>query len=48
MSNSYLNSIGLKPLTHLDLLAMKQRGEKIACLTAYDASFSAQIGRAHV
>lgn len=41
MPNSYLNSIGLKPLTHLDLLAMKQRSEKIACLTAYDASFSA-------
>lgn len=40
MPNSY-KSIGLKPLTHLDLLAMKQRGEKIACLTAYDASFSA-------
>jgi 3-methyl-2-oxobutanoate hydroxymethyltransferase len=32
-----------KTLTHLDLLAMKQRGEKISCLTAYDASFSALI-----
>lgn len=27
-------------LTITDLLAMKQRGEKISCLTAYDASFS--------
>jgi 3-methyl-2-oxobutanoate hydroxymethyltransferase len=41
MSHSYLVSSSIKPLTHLDLLAMKQRGEKIACLTAYDASFSA-------
>ena len=41
MPNSYLTSNHSKPLTHLDLLAMKQRGEKIACLTAYDASFSA-------
>lgn len=40
MTHSYLNSNPIKPLTHLDLLAMKQRGEKIACLTAYDASFS--------
>lgn len=48
MSNSYLNSIGSKPLTHLDLLAMKQRGEKIACLTAYDASFSALCDEANV
>ncbi len=35
-----------KTLTHLDLLAMKQRGEKISCLTAYDASFSALIDAA--
>lgn len=41
MSNNYLSSNTMKSLTHLDLLAMKQRGEKIACLTAYDASFSA-------
>ena len=41
MSHNYLSSSAMKPLTHLDLLAMKQRGEKIACLTAYDASFSA-------
>lgn len=32
-------------LTIRDLAAMKQRGEKIACLTAYDASFSALIDR---
>lgn len=43
MPNNYLGSSTQKPLTHLDLLAMKQRGEKIACLTAYDASFSALI-----
>lgn len=29
-----------KPLTVPELAAMKQRGEKIACLTAYDASFA--------
>jgi 3-methyl-2-oxobutanoate hydroxymethyltransferase len=32
-----------KALSILDLAAMKQRGEKISCLTAYDASFSALI-----
>jgi 3-methyl-2-oxobutanoate hydroxymethyltransferase len=32
-----------KPLVITDLLAMKKRGEKISCLTAYDASFSALI-----
>lgn len=31
------------PLTVHDLAALKQRGEKISCLTAYDASFSALI-----
>ena len=41
MTSSYLTSNSTKPLTHLDFLAMKQRGEKVACLTAYDASFSA-------
>ncbi len=46
MSHNYLSSSATKPLTHLDLLAMKQRGEKIACLTAYDASFSALIDTA--
>ena len=33
----------IKPLSINDLLIMKQRGEKISCLTAYDASFSAVI-----
>jgi 3-methyl-2-oxobutanoate hydroxymethyltransferase len=32
-------------LTVTDLAAMKQRGEKITCLTAYDASFSAVIDK---
>jgi len=31
-----------------DLQAMKQRGEKISCLTAYDASFSALINKAGI
>jgi 3-methyl-2-oxobutanoate hydroxymethyltransferase len=35
-------------LTLVDLQAMKQRGEKIACLTAYDASFSALIDAAGI
>ncbi len=47
MAHSYLMS-NSQPLTHLDLLAMKQRGEKIACLTAYDASFSALIDAAKI
>jgi 3-methyl-2-oxobutanoate hydroxymethyltransferase len=38
----------VKPLTVSDLAAMKQRGEKISCLTAYDASFSALIDKAGV
>ena len=43
MNTSYSSSLANKPLTHLNLLEMKQRGEKITCLTAYDASFSALI-----
>ncbi|MCH9699121.1 MAG: 3-methyl-2-oxobutanoate hydroxymethyltransferase [Gammaproteobacteria bacterium] len=35
-------------LSHIDLLDMKNRGEKIACLTAYDASFSAILDNAGV
>jgi 3-methyl-2-oxobutanoate hydroxymethyltransferase len=35
----------LKPLSIIDLSAMKQRGEKISCLTAYDASFSALLDK---
>jgi 3-methyl-2-oxobutanoate hydroxymethyltransferase len=38
----------VNPLTVNDLAAMKQRGEKITCLTAYDASFSALIDKAGV
>ncbi|MDD5227884.1 MAG: 3-methyl-2-oxobutanoate hydroxymethyltransferase [Methylococcales bacterium] len=48
MPHSYLTSSLPKSLTHLDLLAMKQRGEKITCLTAYDASFSALIDAANI
>jgi 3-methyl-2-oxobutanoate hydroxymethyltransferase len=39
--NLYADS--LKPLTVTDLLLMKQSGEKISCLTAYDASFSSLL-----
>jgi len=38
----------VKPLTINDLAEMKQRGEKITCLTAYDASFSALIDKTGV
>jgi len=38
----------VKPLTVNDLAAMKLRGEKISCLTAYDASFSALIDKVGV
>jgi len=38
-----MNHSTVKPLSVNDLANMKQRGEKISCLTAYDASFSALI-----
>jgi 3-methyl-2-oxobutanoate hydroxymethyltransferase len=38
----------VKPLTVNDLAAMKRRGEKISCLTAYDASFGALIDKVGV
>jgi 3-methyl-2-oxobutanoate hydroxymethyltransferase len=38
----------VKMLTIRDLSAMKHRGEKISCLTAYDASFSAVIDKAGI
>ena len=38
----------LKTLSISDLAAMKQAGEKISCLTAYDASFSALIDQAGI
>lgn len=34
-----------KPLSINDLTAMKRRGEKITCLTAYDASFASVIDK---
>jgi 3-methyl-2-oxobutanoate hydroxymethyltransferase len=37
-----------KTLTISDLAAMKQAGEKISCLTAYDASFSALLDQAGI
>ncbi|MFZ2168780.1 MAG: 3-methyl-2-oxobutanoate hydroxymethyltransferase [Methylococcaceae bacterium] len=41
----YASDSAVKPLTVNDLAAMKKRGEKISCLTAYDASFSALIDK---
>lgn len=43
--NQYSSVATLKALSITDLAAMKQRGEKISCLTAYDASFSALIDK---
>ena len=43
--NQYSSTTTLKPLSITDLFAMKQRGEKISCLTAYDAAFSALIDK---
>lgn len=38
----------VKPLSINDLSAMKRRGEKISCLTAYDASFSLLVDSAGI
>jgi 3-methyl-2-oxobutanoate hydroxymethyltransferase len=46
--SQYSSNSTEKPLTINDLAAMKQRGEKITCLTAYDASFSALIDKVGV
>lgn len=46
--NPYASAATLKPLSITDLAAMKQRGEKISCLTAYDAGFSALIDKVGV
>jgi 3-methyl-2-oxobutanoate hydroxymethyltransferase len=46
--NQYASAATLKPLSITDLAAMKQRGEKISCLTAYDAAFSALVDKAGV
>lgn len=37
-----------KPISIVDLLGMKRRGEKITCLTAYDASFAAVLDKAGI
>ncbi len=42
----YINpSAAQKPVSIVDLATMKQAGEKISCLTAYDASFSALLDK---
>jgi 3-methyl-2-oxobutanoate hydroxymethyltransferase len=45
---SYAVADSEKTLTIIDLIAMKQAGEKITCLTAYDASFSQLIDQAGI
>lgn len=40
-----MNQLVDKPLSINDITAMKRRGEKISCLTAYDASFAAVIDK---
>ncbi len=42
------SSTNKQRLSILDLQAMKQTGEKIACLTAYDASFAAILDQAGI
>jgi len=44
----HLADTEVKPLSILDLMAMKREGEKITCLTAYDASFSAILDNAGI
>ena len=44
----HLQQRDAKPVTISDLARMKAEGEKIACLTAYDASFAALEDRAGV
>ncbi|MFU8788093.1 MAG: 3-methyl-2-oxobutanoate hydroxymethyltransferase [Methylobacter sp.] len=46
--HQYSSPSALTPLSLTDLAAMKQRGEKISCLTAYDAAFSALIDQVGV
>jgi len=43
-----MNDNSVQRLNHLDLLEMKSKAEKIVCLTAYDASFSAILDQAGV
>ena len=40
-----MNQLVDKPLSINDISAMKRRGEKITCLTAYDANFAAVIDK---
>ncbi len=44
----YSDSQPVEALSILDILAMKKAGEKISCLTAYDASFSQIIDQAGI
>ena len=46
--SSYFSISATKPITIDNLQAMKRQGEKISCLTAYDASFSALIDKVGV
>ncbi len=46
--NPYLSEPRTRPIAVHDLFAMKARGEKISCLTAYDASFSALLDKAEI
>jgi 3-methyl-2-oxobutanoate hydroxymethyltransferase len=48
LMDSYAVDAIKKPLSVLDLLAMKKNNEKISCLTAYDASFSYLIDQAGI
>jgi len=41
--SSYLQEARTKAVTIPSLLAMKERGEKITMLTAYDASFASMM-----
>ncbi len=43
-----MNQLVDKPLSINDIWAMKRSGEKITCLTAYDASFAAVIDKAGI
>ena len=46
--SSYSSILAVKPISIDTLQAMKRQGEKISCLTAYDASFSALIDKVGV
>ena len=48
LMTSYAVTSPEKSLSILDLIAMKQSGEKISCLTAYDATFSQLIDQAGI